>query len=286
MLVLRVAASLLCGLPLGACSSLPSLPEDRAGVFRPSVKVSDIVEHVKCELADGLKEAYIVPSHGKPVKLASQQTWWRDWVAKIDLSLKVDEAGGITPTYALLHDYPAPAKATPNMFSLGLGAGYTDTASRTATLSFSLPLNDAFSENFCHKRPIGSNLNGDLGIRDWIVKAVVGMRGGGLTSEILQSQIGAAQEQLNKDDLQLQTAKTNAAVAAAGLVKAIADWKTARQNAKASPNDADLSLAFRQARTNLNEATKQARDAVAARQVADKAVEDLQKARRCKSRTL
>ena len=66
----------------GGCVTIPSLEGNR-------IAISDVVERVKCDLADALPDPYKYP-------------WMANWVAKVDLTLIVNEQAGLTPTVSLV----------------------------------------------------------------------------------------------------------------------------------------------------------------------------------------
>jgi hypothetical protein len=156
MLALLVVAGFAC---LGSgCVTVPSLEHN-------SIPISDVVERIKCDLADAVPDAYRYP-------------WMANWVAKVDLTLIVNEQSGITPTASLIDLRPSAfVPGVGNIaqsFIFGAGFGATSTAVRTDSLSFSLSLVELrykHQEQRCvAARGIG--LDGDLGLKEWIISAL------------------------------------------------------------------------------------------------------------------
>src|SRR5207253_4370863 len=104
----------------GGCVTVPSLEGNR-------IAISDVVERVKCDLADALPDPYKYP-------------WMANWVAKVDLTLIINEQAGLTPTVSfvdLRHTAAVPGVGNVlQNFIIGASAGATTTAVRTDSLSF------------------------------------------------------------------------------------------------------------------------------------------------------
>ena len=155
-LALLVVAGFAC---LGSgCVTVPSLEHN-------NIPISDVVERIKCDLADAVPDAYRYP-------------WMANWVAKVDLTLIVNEQSGITPTASLIDLRPSAfVPGVGNIaqsFIFGAGFGATSTAVRTDSLSFSLSLVELrykHQEQRCvAARGIG--LDGELGLKEWIASAL------------------------------------------------------------------------------------------------------------------
>jgi hypothetical protein len=84
MRVRRLALLVAVGSALmaGGCVTIPSLEGNR-------IAISDVVERVKCDLADALPDPYKYP-------------WMANWVAKVDLTLIINEQAGLTPTVSFV----------------------------------------------------------------------------------------------------------------------------------------------------------------------------------------
>jgi hypothetical protein len=188
-----VFAVLVAG--LSGCTGLPSLEPIDGGEARPdgSISINEVVKRVKCELYDATRDV-------------KRDYWWfRYWGAKVDLDLVVNEQAGLTPSIAILNPMqtvygtigsqvvPAGQKAFQSFtqtFSLGLSGGYQTQAIRTESVSFSttfLEVRDQLQPTVIRNRardfdncklPEGSELNGNLGLKQWIVSALGPVKGG------------------------------------------------------------------------------------------------------------
>jgi hypothetical protein len=156
--VLALLAAVAAALPAGGCVTVPSLDGNR-------IAISDVVERVKCDLADALPDPYKYP-------------WMANWVAKVDLTLIINEQAGLTPTVSFIDLRPnAIVPGVGNFaqsFFFGAAAGATTTAARTDSLSFSLSMVELRykrQEQACLFHA-GLGLDGDLGLKEWIVSAL------------------------------------------------------------------------------------------------------------------
>ena len=145
-------------LPAGGCVTIPSLEGN-------SIAISDVVERVKCDLADALPDPYKYP-------------WMAGWVAKVDLTLVINEQAGLTPTVSFVDLRPnAVVPGVGNIaqsFIFGAAAGATTTAVRTDSLSFSLSLVELrYKRDQANcKFAAGLGLDGELGLKEWIASAL------------------------------------------------------------------------------------------------------------------
>jgi hypothetical protein len=149
------------------CVTVPSLEGNR-------IAISDVVERVKCDLADALPDPYKYP-------------WMANWVAKVDLTLIVNEQAGLTPTVSFVDlrntaVVPGVGNIMQN-FIFGAAAGATTTAVRTDSLSFSLSMVE-----LRYKRQeercvfyAGLGLDGELGLKEWVASALEPVDRGVLT---------------------------------------------------------------------------------------------------------
>jgi hypothetical protein len=156
-----------CALLAGGCVTVPSLEGNR-------IAISDVVERVKCDLADALPDPYKYP-------------WMASWVAKVDLTLIVNEQAGLTPTVSFIDLRPnAIVPGVGNIaqnFIFGAAAGVTTTAARTDSLSFSLSLVELRykrDQEHC-KFAAGLGLDGELGLKEWVSSALEPVDRGVLT---------------------------------------------------------------------------------------------------------
>src|SRR5437762_7764212 len=160
MRVRRLALLVAVGSALmaGGCVTIPSLEGNR-------IAISDVVERVKCDLADALPDPYKYP-------------WMANWVAKVDLTLIINEQAGLTPTVSFIDLRPnAVVPHVGNIaqnFIFGAAAGATTTAVRTDSLSFSLSLVELRykrDQEQC-KFAAGVGLDSELGLKEWIISAL------------------------------------------------------------------------------------------------------------------
>jgi hypothetical protein len=169
---------------LAGCTTLPSLEPIDGGEVAPdgSISISEVVKRVKCEIYDATKDV-------------QREYWWfRYWGAKVDLDLVINEQAGLTPSVAFvnpLHQFKDTFLGTISQsFSLGLSGGITGNATRTETVSFSttfLEVRDQLKATVAHNKlrefhncnlPEGTGLNGNLGLKQWIVSALGPVKGG------------------------------------------------------------------------------------------------------------
>lgn len=185
-------------LPCVACTQTPPLSHATNNLpFGKDISVDDVVQRVKCELADAFDR-----------KVDERNLrWLATWTAKVDLTLQANESGSITPSVSLvepLHNayflgggpssvsYPGGVPgntvgATPQNFNLGISGGYTGQTYRTETVSFSLSLKElrAWREHGLGKNlpcgPVGSSdLQGDLDLKSWVDAALIPVNSGDL----------------------------------------------------------------------------------------------------------
>jgi hypothetical protein len=153
----RLAVTTCFGLLISGCTSVPPLAGD-------PIRVKEIVQRVKCEIADAIPK----PKGQWPT---GDYQWLRDWTAKVDLTLETDDTGGITPGVSFMD--PLPASQT---FTLGLGGGVNTTASRTETMSFTLSFAELRNPEYLNAercpevRAVG--LLGHLGLSEWMDAAL------------------------------------------------------------------------------------------------------------------
>ena len=176
---------LACG-----CSEVPPLSHATNNLpFGPEISIHDVVVRVKCELADALDRKMQQPKFA----------WLQSWTVKADLTLQTNETGGLTPSVSYIDplrnayflgggpssvSFPGGVPgnsvgATPQNFSLGLGATYSAQVFRTETVSFTLSLRElqAWREKgegrFLPCLPVGrADLQGNLDIAPWIDAAL------------------------------------------------------------------------------------------------------------------
>jgi hypothetical protein len=86
-----------------------------------------IVEHIKCEIRQGIYYALTLPN----------VQWLGSWGTKVTLKITADEMGALTPNVSLI---------TPPHFTLGLGLSGTAHATRTETIEFTLANEELVTE--------------------------------------------------------------------------------------------------------------------------------------------
>lgn len=138
-----VGAGTICALFLFGCGRVP--PQEAVN----NIPIHDIVQRVKCELADALDE-----------KLKRDDfAWMKRWTVAVDLTLEVNQQGGITPNGGYIQPMKnvlvtntGPSSFSSNgstttsaiaqKFVFGASANLTGQAVRTEVLSFSLSLQE------------------------------------------------------------------------------------------------------------------------------------------------
>jgi hypothetical protein len=179
-----IAIAFVCAAELAGCTTLPSLDPIDGTQAGPdgSISINEVVARVKCELYDATRD------------ISRDYSWFRSWGAKVDLDLIVNEQAGLTPSVAFITPYaPFTSKVVGNIsqaFSFGLTGGLTSNAIRTETVSFSatfLEVRDQLDGAVVHNRlarfngcvlPEGTELNSNLGLKQWIDSALGPVRGG------------------------------------------------------------------------------------------------------------
>jgi hypothetical protein len=121
LLSLRVIPLFACGALAASCVAPPPLTQATNNFpFARSIPIHDVVQRVKCDLTDALY-AKVYQSKDR-LKFA----WMQSWTAKADLTLEIDDTGGITPSVSYTH-------ALPNAFVFGLGPSSINTATGAVT---------------------------------------------------------------------------------------------------------------------------------------------------------
>jgi hypothetical protein len=169
---------------LSGCTTVPSLAPIDGGEAAPdgSISINEVVKRVKCEIYEATKDV-------------QREYWWfRYWGAKVDLDLVVNEQAGVTPSVAFLnplHQFKDTLIGSISQsFSFGLSGGIQSSAIRTETVSFSttfLEVRDQLRATVAHNKvkefgdcnlPEGTQLNGNLGLKQWVVSALGPVKGG------------------------------------------------------------------------------------------------------------
>ena len=183
-----IASSVLLFTMCG-CNTVPPLWHATNNLpFSEEIDIHNVVQRVKCELADALDKKTQDPRF----------KWMASWTVKADLTLQTNETGGITPNASIVvplrNAYNIGAgpssvsysganpgtsvAAIAQNFSFGLGATYANQVYRTETVSFSLSLAElrAWREGPAANldcAPVGStDLEGNLDLGPWINAAL------------------------------------------------------------------------------------------------------------------
>lgn len=133
------------------------------------VPISEVVQRIKCELVEAVPD---------PEQQDRLYRWMRNWTAKVDLGLTIEDKSGLTPSVSIIdlrEQAVIPRVGTfGQSLTLGAGAGVNTTATRDGSISFTLSLKElrqTRQESWCqHWR--GAGLTGDLGLKEWIAAAL------------------------------------------------------------------------------------------------------------------
>jgi len=170
---LWAALFLLASLP--GCSTVPSLEETTGGQDSP-VFISDVVERVKCELADAFADKFANKDY----------SWLQNWTAKADLTLSVNNSAGLTPSvtttnyFKNAYNFEAGGTtfgsktigAISQSLTWGAGANYNEQAERAEVISFSLSIKDIVSHRPICATQLRRGLTGGLGLKEWVDSAI------------------------------------------------------------------------------------------------------------------
>jgi hypothetical protein len=185
----RVGLAIISALLVAACGRVP--PQEAVN----SIPIHDIVQRVKCELADSLED-----------KLRRDDfAWMTQWTVAVDLTLEVNQQGGVTPNGGYIQPlknvlYPrtGPSSFSSNgttstsaiarKFVFGASANVAGQAVRTELLSFSLALEElrVWRAELRRKMekgiptedargcdlPEGFDLDGTLRLKEWLDTAL------------------------------------------------------------------------------------------------------------------
>jgi hypothetical protein len=176
-----------CCFAVSACTTLPSMEEATGGI-----PVREIVNRIKCELADGFE----AKDHTWLLK-QPKFVWLSNWTAQVDLTLQVLDSstfapgGSVTDTF---HNAYA-VSAGPTSIStsgvlgsslaavgqnlvLGGGVNLNGQSQRTETLSFAISLAELerwrTTEKLSSQCAISDqmDLRGRLGLKEWIAESL------------------------------------------------------------------------------------------------------------------
>lgn len=159
----RVGGVLL-GLLIGGCTSVPRLDLD-------GVAISDIVQRIKCEIADAVPE-----QRGRFP--AGDFRWMEYWTAKVELQLEITETSTLTPNITIfdpLKTVVIPAVDTfKQNFTVGASGKLQSQGYRNDNVSFTIAMNELRDIRRQHEciEPQGRGLLGKLGLQEWIGSAL------------------------------------------------------------------------------------------------------------------
>lgn len=129
---------------------MPSLPP-----LGHSQAIRQVVNRLQCEI-------YQTIHHLGGFDREGRMAWVRNYIAKAVLTLQVNTDGTIAPGTSLLGPF------APGSYSLGVAAGVTTAANRTAVYGFNIDFAKA-ELKWCDDPTAGyAPLQGDLGIEEWI----------------------------------------------------------------------------------------------------------------------
>ncbi|MGA2891377.1 MAG: hypothetical protein ABSE22_00820 [Xanthobacteraceae bacterium] len=192
-LILAAAGGLSgCGTYVPDIQEFWGTPEDA------TFKVNKIAGQVVCELRRAVQEVYsenehnpvvLVPPPGQKAPPHRTLKWLDSWKVQVNLKLNIIEDTNLTPGVSLNTVYPSyvtafpgkPSITTPQSYSTGFGATFTDTATRTDQL------NMFFSVAELKTAPVGKDphcipnkpanadlfVQSDLKLYDWLHAAIL-----------------------------------------------------------------------------------------------------------------
>ncbi len=172
MRVLTSIAIFYLAVFVASCSWTPNLKEVTGTSEPPAIFVDDVVKRIKCEIYDASQTV-----------LADKLAWTKDWTAKANLSLSVINSGGLTPNVAAVRYVPSAyynaetatggklLSAVQQKFSLGANLTLSESATRTELVVFTVPFGSAKKEDGCDGAATGSELQSNLGIKEWVQTA-------------------------------------------------------------------------------------------------------------------
>lgn len=252
-----VFAVTMASITVIGCNTVPPLEHATSGI-----PVEAIVDRVKCEIADSFDMRTNDPYF----------QWMSSWGAKVDLTLMANDQGGITPIGAYIDPLPngtahvgSSALVFPQQFSLGAGATYNAQALRTETISFSLSLAEIklwregklgdTSDAVAGKCGYGGNtdLNGGLGLKEWIDASLLPVSLGGLQAGEHPSPITAKQTPTVATKASPNPPEGRPSVALSSA-KAIAAAARAKSQLDALNNEATEALSIRKKVSNAAQA--------------------------------
>jgi hypothetical protein len=175
------SVSLLMIAVLGGCGTqIPDMKKPGQTILQQAFTEIDLVNHIKCELHFGTREAIKLWKPGGPAG-GNGAEWLKKWQAKVNLKLTVDDTNsfnpGVTftdPMASVISHFTTGNVTSPQNFSGTLGFQASAKATRAETVAFTYHLDDLLKydplkegEN-CAK--VGKvPIVGDLKISDFII---------------------------------------------------------------------------------------------------------------------
>ena len=158
-------ASLFGSILLGGCGlSVPEIQENRARPIDGVLMVQAIIQSVRCQMINVLKE---IDKKDRARKVRVAQ-FLDDWGLEMTLTLTLDEKSTLAPNLTWMP--PSPATA---LFTLGAGGGATADATRTDKMSFYYLIRDLRKEQSCTSGiqqggEISLLVENDLKVDEWL----------------------------------------------------------------------------------------------------------------------
>ena len=153
---------------LSACGvTVPDLPlQPFATEAERANFVEAVARNVRCELQDAIINLY-----SKDARIDKQNrnlAWFDSWAAQLTLTLTSDEKGSLAPSVNFL-----PITIPAEMFNINLGASASSEATRTDKIGGFYLISDFKHLNVCNRKHGPFILQGDLGLRDWLISAII-----------------------------------------------------------------------------------------------------------------
>jgi len=155
------------GATLGGCDNLPPLEQG------PAVSTTQIVERIRCELAEATKPYLGTNSDGKVA-----YPWFQKWTAFVDLTLVVADVTSASPSFNIVDPLKSAVLpgvgSIPRNVTVAINAGVSASASRTEQMSFIIglaDLKDELNKPVCSALAHDRDFNDNLGLSEWIKSA-------------------------------------------------------------------------------------------------------------------
>jgi hypothetical protein len=161
--------------------------------FTQNIPIHDIVQRVKCDLSDALYAKLYRDDYKHQLK------WMQNWTAKSDLTLQINESGGISPSFGFtqpLHNAfflgAGPnsintttgavtniASATSQSMTFGISGNYNVAVTRAENLSFTVSMLELkrwnerpYIDGSACKPVVPFDLQGSLDLKSWLDEAL------------------------------------------------------------------------------------------------------------------